>query len=210
MAITYPLPLPTIKGIAKVTFRARTIVAVTQSPFSGVQQVQKHGGQWWEAEITLPPMVRANAEEWNAFLTKLNGAEGTFLMGDPSAATPRGSASSAPGTPLVNGSSQTGNTLNIDGAPNDSTGYLKMGDYIQLGSSAGAYLFKILENVDSSSTGAVALTVWPELNTRNQPSDNDAVIITNAKGRFRLVNNEVAWSAKPLIYNITFPVRSVI
>ena len=83
MAITYPLTMPSATQISRVTMRPRTKVAMTMSEFTGKQQVQKHQGQWWEAEVSLPPMLRDDAEDWLAFLTKLNGMEGTFLFGDP-------------------------------------------------------------------------------------------------------------------------------
>ena len=102
------------------------------------------------------------------------------LLGDPIGATPRGSASSAPGTPVVNGASQTGDTLSIDGLPASATGYLKAGDYIQLGSGTGAQLYKVLDDVDSNASGEADLTIWPDL--RSSPADDATVVVSNAKG----------------------------
>ena len=210
MAITYPINIPASPKPSRITIRARTSVAVTRSPFTGEEQVQKHQGQWWEAEITLPPMLKASANKWTSFLTKLRGMEGTFLMGDPDAVDPVGTASSAPGTPVVNGSSQTGDTLNIDGLPSNTTGYLVAGDYIQLSTGTSARLYKILDNVDSSSTGAAAVTLFPNITDNNKPSDNAPIIVSSAKGLFRLTVNEMEWNIQPLQYNITFPCKSVV
>jgi len=118
MAITYPLALPTHTGIQSVNLRANDIVGMNMSPFSASQQVYKYTGQFWEADISLPPMKRADAEYWITFLMKLNGAYGTFLLGDPSANTARGVAT---GSPLVNGASQTGYELITDGWTPDTT-----------------------------------------------------------------------------------------
>ena len=93
MAITYPLALPAHTGIRSVSFRARNAVAYSMSPFTFAGQAHQYAGQMWEADITLPPLRdRADAEQWNAFLVSLNGQAGTFLLGDPNGATPRGTA----------------------------------------------------------------------------------------------------------------------
>ncbi len=203
MAITYPLSLPTITGLANIVITARNSVAVATSPFTLTTQVMQHQGSRWEASVTLPPMKRASAEEWIAFLISLNGAYGTFLLGDPLGATARGTASSAPGTPLVNGTSQTGSTLNIDGAPNSATGYLKAGDYIQLGSGSGSQLYKVLVDANSNGSGQVSLDIWPSL--RSSPSDNATVTVSGAKGLFRLSSSDASFSIdNASVYGINF------
>jgi len=191
MAITYPLSTPTT-GIAQINLIARNSVALTQSPFTFAQQAQKNAGQRWEADIVLPPMKRADAEGWVTFLTKLYGPYGTFLLGDPIGASARGSASSTPGTPVVNGASQTGDTLSIDGLPASATGYLKAGDYIQLGSGATSQLYKVLDDVDSNASGEADVTVWPDL--RSSPADDATVVVDNAKGLFRLSTSASNWT----------------
>ena len=148
-------------------------------------------------------MQRADAEQWAAFLLRLRGAYGTFLLGDPNGSTPRGSASATPGTPLVNGASQTGDELDIDGLPVSATGYLKAGDYIQLGSGSTATLHKVLEDVNSDGSGEATLNLWPKV--RTAPSDDATVTVSNAKGNFRLASNETTWDIdQASIYGITF------
>lgn len=203
MAESYPLALPTHTGIARVRLLARDVVGVSTSPFNFKQQVYRHQGQRWEADISLPPMQRADAEQWAAFLLRLRGTYGTFLLGDPLNATPRGSASATPGTPVVNGASQTGDELNIDGLPLSATGYLKAGDYIQLGSGDTASLHKVLEDVNSDGSGEATLNLWPKV--RTAPSDNATVVVSGAKGVFRLSSNETSWDIdQASIYGITF------
>ena len=203
MAITYPLSLPTVSGIRSIVLRTKNSVGISQSPFTFKQQVVSYGGQYWEADIELPVMSRDEAEEWVSFLVQLKGFEGTFLLGDPSGATPRGSASSAPGTPVVNGGSQTGGSLSIDGLPASATGYLKAGDYIQLGSGLGATLHKVLQDVDSNASGEATLDLYPSV--RSAPDDGVTVIVSNTKGVFRLSSNETQWSINEIIhFGITF------
>jgi len=203
MAITYPLTLPTITGVQSVNFIARNSVGTTASPFTYEQQVFKNVGQRFEADITLPPMSRVDAEVWNTFFIKLYGQFGTFLLGDPNSATPRGTASSSAGTPVVNGASQTGDTLNIDGVPTSQTGYLKAGDYIQLGTTSNARIYKVLDDADSNGSGEVALTIYPDL--RSSPSDGATVVVSSAVGLFRLTTPTHNWSiSTDGIYSMTF------
>jgi len=113
-------------------------------------------------------------------------------LGDPNNATPQGSASTTPGTPVVLGASQTGDSLNIDGLPTSTTGYLLPGDYIQLGTGATATLYKVLTQVDSNSSGEATLDIWP--NIRTAPADNATVVVSNTVGNFRLAGGATEWS----------------
>lgn len=132
------------------------------------------------AEVTLPVMERADAEEWISFLLKLNGQQGTFLLGDSAAKTARGIAT---GTPLVNGASQTGQSLVTDGWTAGVTGILKAGDYIQLGQR----LYKVLNDANSDGSGNATLDIWPRL--RESPANNSSIIVSDCLGLFRLSGN---------------------
>lgn len=209
MAITYPLSIPTTIGIENIELRAVNAVATSQSPFTYKQQIVQHTGQKWEASITIPPVKRDLAEEWVAFLLSLKGPTGTFLLGDPLGATPRGTAATNAGTPVVNGADQTGNTLVVDGLPLSTTGYLLAGDYIQLGSGSTATLHKVLTQVDSDGTGEATLDIWPNIVTA--PADNATVTVSNAKGRFRLKETTQSWQINNInSYGISFEATQVL
>lgn len=192
MALTYPLSLPAVSGRRQITIRQRTVVAVSESPFTLQRQVQVHQGQRWEASVQMPPMTRAQAEEWIAWGLALNGPEGTFLMGDPLGAVARGSAGVTPGTPLVFGAGQTGNALNFDGAPAAQSAYLLPGDWIQIGTGAGARLHKVLGDTAAAGLGPTTtngsgqgtVLIWPRL--RSSPADNAPITVAAAKGVFAL------------------------
>ena len=157
----------------------------------------------------MPPMKRADAEVWISFLLSLKGQRGTFLMGDPNCATPRGSASSTAGTPVVNGADQTGDSLAIDGLPVSENGYLLAGDYIQLGGGSSATLHKVLTNVDSNASGEATLDIWPSI--RTAPADDSTVVVASAVGNFRLSTNQSDWSINNAsFYGITFPAIEVV
>jgi hypothetical protein len=194
--------MPTHTGIRNVELRATNAVAYSRSPFTFSGQAHAYAGKAWQADITLPPMKRTNAEQWIAFLLSLKGQLGTFYLGDPRACTPLGSARDAD-TILVNGALSSGDTINIDSAPASRTDYLKAGDYMQIGAGTSRQLFKVLTDVDTNGSGQATVDVWP--NVRTTIANNSAVTVQSAKGIFRLITNEQAFSINEAsIYGITF------
>lgn len=177
MAFTFPLSIPSVTSAARIELYANTAVGISTSPFTYSSQRQTYSGQYWELAVTLPNMARANAEEWIAFLLKLNGPQGNFLMGDPLGYTPRGIAT---GTPRVNGANQTGQELITDGWTSSQTGILKAGDYLQI----GYRLYKNLQDVNSDGSGNATLDIWPAL--RESPADDATIVTASTKGLFRL------------------------
>ena len=194
MAISYPLSLPTNVGMASIELRAKNTVAVSMSPFTYKQQTHSYDGQMWEADVTLPPMNRDDAESWVSFLMSLKGRAGTFLLYDPSAKSARGTATSA----TVTGSAGD-DSLSVV-----MTGTLKAGDYIQIGSASDATLHKVLVDQDGDGT----LEVWPKL---RKDRTSVAVDLTSASGVFRLASNETAWSVdNASFFGISFGATEVV
>ncbi len=188
MAISYPLSTPTSIGIEKVELRAVNAVLTSQSPFTYKQQVIAHTGQRWEASVSIPPVRRDKAAEWKAMLVALKGQTGTFLLGDPDYATPRGTVSSC----SVSGS-EGDETVTVS-----MSGSLLAGDYIQLGSGSSSKLHQVL--VDQTGDGS--LEIWPSL--RDDYSSSTAVF-TNPRGVFRLKSNISSWSIdNASFYGISF------
>mgnify|MGYP003647377633 CR=1 FL=1 len=204
---TYPITLPTETSTqpTNTTFRIRRVVGQSASPFTGEQQTFRHQGEWWEAEVTLPPMKHAYAREWVAKLVSMRGVYGQMLLGDWDGRTARGTASSSAGTPLVNGASQTGNSLIIDGATASQTGYLKAGDYIQLGTGISSRLHMVVADANTDGSGNATLDIEPAL--RTSPTDNLNISVSNTKGVFRLTDNATEWDSNAVaLYGITFAV----
>lgn len=200
MAISYPLNFPDNLGISSFRLNLRVAVTRSESPFSFVDQVVRWSGQVWEMEIGLPNMFRDDAEEFNAFLLKLCGSYGTFLMGDPNGVNPRGSWA---GTPVVDGIDQMGHSLNIKGLTPSTANIGRVGDYIQLGTGGNSRLHKLLEDVDSDADGKATLTLSPSL--RYPPPDEQAIIFQNARGLFRLSENVNGFSINDnSIYGVSF------
>jgi len=191
MAITYPLNLLTHTGIASIEFRAINAIAYSRSPFTFAGQAHEYAGKAWQADITLPPMRRETAEQWIAWLISLKGQLGTFYLGDPNAALPMGSARDSD-TILVDGSVSSGNTINIDSAPAGQSGYLKAGDYMEIGTGTNKQLFKVLADVTTDGTGSATVDVWPDV--RTSIADNSTVTVESAQGVFRLASNDQSFS----------------
>lgn len=192
MSISYPLALPTVtRGFQRASFRMRSMTGMTRSPFTGEQQTYVHPAQWWEAAVEYAPLKqRADAEAVVAFLLALNGMEGSFLMGDPLYTTVRGTWQG--GSPLVNGASQTGNSLAVDGLSAGAT--VKGGDWFQLSSGASARLHRVRKDATANGFGQVTLDIWPRL--RESPADNAALTIASPKGRWMLMSNDQEYTVE--------------
>lgn len=209
MAINYPLSLPMSNAIRTIEMRAINAVAYSRSPFTFAGQAHAYSGQMWQADVSLKSMKRSDAEQWVAWLISLRGQYGTFLLGDPVGCTPRGLAATLAGTPIVNGADQTGGTLNISGASRNKTGWLKAGDYIQIGTGLNSRLHKILTDTDTDSNGNCTVDLWPHI--RTAPSNQASIITSDTKGLFRLASNETSWSVNEIaVYGITFGAVEVI
>ena len=196
---SYPLTLPTVTGVTTQNWGMERVVAVTESPFTNQEQVYEHEGAQWKATFTLPPMKKESAAIWLAFLMSLRGRRGTFKIGDQDRKTIQGVAT---GTILVNGASQTGNAINLDGFANSTNNVFKAGDYIQINS----YLYMISADVNSNSSGEATVYVEPSLRSGIEViNDNTTVIYTNTTTVMRLDSNELNWDTNNVsVYGISF------
>lgn len=196
-AISFPLAMPTNKSPRRIQIRAASVNVVTQSPFNYFTQVQSSNADMLFAEVELPPMVRDDAEEWLAFLLTLQGQLGTFLLGDPLGASPRGVAT---GTPQVRDAGQSGRKLATKGWTPNTTGILKAGDWVGLGQRG----YKLLRDADSNASGEAILDIFPRI--REIPNVNDTITTENVKTLMRLAGSTYdVWSAdETRAYAISF------
>ena len=196
MTTSYPVSLPTASGLAAITLTARDAVAYNASPFTYSGQAQSFGGQRWEASVTLPPLKRNDAMSWVTFLQRLRGQFGTFTMGDPLGATPRGAVG---GSPVLAADGETGEAITISGASASVTDWLLAGDYVQIGTT----LHQVVDDVDTDGSGEATLLLWPFV--RTETVSGSSVITSNTVGRWRLASNERSWSVDSAsIYGISF------
>lgn len=192
MALTFPLSIPDYEDIQKMRIRNMNAVARTISPYTLSQQVQEHAGDVFIFSFRLRPMRKSRAGAWIAWLKALRGGANTCLIGDPHRRDPEGTAKDYPGSPLVNGASQTGGTLVIDGAPVSQTGWLLEGDWIQLGTGSDSRIYMVVEDVTTTSGGAASISISPEL--RSSPADNAVVYTADTVCICRLTDSNPEWT----------------
>lgn len=187
------LEFPTSAIPASVVMTLSSVVGRSESPFTFEGQSFKWPGERWMANIQMPVIADEDiADEWIAFALKLQGTFGTFLLGDPSRPTMRGIGG---GSPVVDGSANTGNTMDIIGAPTLTANWMKRGDYFQMNTGASSRLHKLTSHASTDSAGRATLEFTPAL--RYTPADGETITITNPRGVFRLAENDVSWSREP-------------
>ncbi len=181
----YPLTTPSDPAPQSTDLDQINIVAVSRSIFTMQEFVQASTGDAWGVIASYPPMTRAQAALWRAFLAELKGRRGTFHFGDAFAETPLGTVT---GTPVVNGADQTGNSLIIDGLGAGSD-FLSPGDFFQMGSGLTRRMYQLIgDQVTADGGGEATLFFWPELRDPSPP-DNDVIITSTPQCLFRMTEN---------------------
>lgn len=210
MTITYPLALPATPSFSGVTVRKMPVVGMSVSPYTGAQQTVVYTGQWWEMDLILPTMPDDQMASWEAFLGKLNGQEGTFLIGDPSRKAARGICATTPGVPLVDGAVVArSQSLPIKGGPALVQDWIKEGDYMQIGTGSAARLYQALADADTNSSGETELDVWPRI--RTALAGNEVITFNAPKGVFRMASNVNEITKRVGIFgNLSFSVREAL
>ncbi|WP_152051831.1 hypothetical protein [Tautonia marina] len=178
-----PIDMPTLPGFNGSRFGLETNTQRFESPFTRSVQRVALGGSRWIATYSLPPMKRERAAEWQAFFLNLEGGANTFNAFDPDARRPRGVAT---GSPLVKGGSQTGSTLNIDGATANILAWLRPGDYF----SVNGELKMVTAPANTDSSGEATISFKPAL--RNSPPDNTPIILDKPTCTMALVDDQQA------------------
>ena len=84
------LTMPTSPNFVRSNFTLVRTVGITVSPFTGKTKTQEYDGVYWTAEVSLPPMRRSQAVEWQSFLLELNATVNHFKFADPDALTNTG------------------------------------------------------------------------------------------------------------------------
>jgi hypothetical protein len=163
------------------------------SPISQITQTAEMAGARWTARLTFKNKSASDHRAWLAFGAQLRGASGRCYL-SPAFAYPRVGAGG--GSPVVNGGSQTGNTLVIKNAAHSITGWLKAGDFFSFASGTGYELKICTSDASTDGSGAVTLTFEPPI--RVSPSDSAAIEITSPQAVMRLADDsQVSWTISP-------------
>ncbi len=179
---------------SSIEFDPQEHVEQSTSIFTGQSQTYDLMNSLWTGTISFPPMNRVDADQWQAFILNLRGMMNCFLLGDPTAAIPKGAAAVNPGLPVVAGAGQTGYSLNTRGWTPGVNNLLLSGDYIQVGTMGTATagypprLYRLTAPCSSSATGTATLNIWPNL--RDLPPDGVSIISSSCVGIMRLAANQ--------------------
>ena len=285
------ITMPTTPNFSKSSFRLVRTIGQTVSPFTGQTKTQEFDAVYWTADVSLPPMKREVARNWQSFLLEVKGSTNHFKFADPDALTNTGTYSTnyLEGDKRVNNTSVTlsfsgstitagastfasaraGDFIHVTGATNDAnngthkittktsatvvvvdstlttesntasckvrqnvkgatglsllassnaaSGTIKKGDYLGVLSSASEsgtpaqYLMVTEDATATSDSGKDFYAVKTEPKLRSDLADGNYVIFNNPKGLFRLIDNEVEWSAdRASTYGISFSCIEVI
>lgn len=193
-APTFPTDI--VRSVERNLAVAATAVS---SPFTGTQQVQDWGGEWWEYQIEVAVRQGASGRSLSAFLAQMRGPTTRFLFDEPSIRQ-----NGSYGTPLVNGGSQTGNTLVTDGWSSEG---LLAGDFFSLGSDTGTRLYQLTADV-TPAAGAATLQFVPAL--RSSPADNDPLEVVSPRVLLRLTSPIPTRVDPGDLYRFSFSAREAI
>jgi hypothetical protein len=154
--ITMPSsPLP-----AGIEWSNNYVSSATTSPFSQQQQVYDWQAGMLEGSVSWAPLMRSEISPLLAFIAALHGVSNVFQMGDPLGKSPLGTPS---GTPLVNGSGQSGFSLATKGWTAGAPNVLLAGDWIQI----GYRLYQATASVTADGSGNATIPIWPQLRSDN-------------------------------------------
>jgi len=160
------LPLTLVQSLER---RLVSATAVSASPFTGTEEVQDWGGEWWDYAIEMARTTGRDGRRLSAFLAALGGPRGRFLFRDPTIRQPGSTLA-----PYVSGGFQTGNQLVTAGWPPFATPLLA-GDFFSLGTGAQTRLHQLTADVGTDEAGMATLAIVPRL--RTAPPDGTSLEI---------------------------------
>jgi len=196
------IPELPINLVSRLERRLATAVTATTSPFTGTQEVQDWGGEWWEYQVTLALLKPVDGRRLSAFFAALGGSRGRFLFHDPSIEPP-----GQTGEGVVAANNQTGNALLTMGWLSERP-LLMAGDFFSLGQDAASRLYQVTEDVSSDATGEATLRFVPRL--RSSPSAGTELNVGRPKAVLRLNEPVPAQISRAGKYQITFSAREAL
>lgn len=135
--------MPNTPNFVRSNFILRRAIGSVASPYTGKVRTQEYDGVYWEATVTLPPMRRDVAKNWQSFLLELNGPVNHFKFADPDALTNQGTydANDLKAKNRINQGSielDFSSTTQTITAPSDTTPFANalVGDFIVVTGSA--------------------------------------------------------------------------
>lgn len=166
-------------------------------PLGGPVQRASRLGSRFVVDVTYPIMTKA---QFDPLLAALMNAEAQGLP--VVLELPQDTAPSGLGSPLVNGASQTGTTLNADAFTNSVA--IPVGAFFSFTAGGRNNLHMIRAAVSANGSGVAALPIAPML--RASPADNAALNFATPKVE-GFVEGEIKWSVDTAKrYSLSFSV----
>jgi hypothetical protein len=82
--------MPNTPNFVRSNFKLVRTIGTVASPYTGKIRTQEYDGVFWEAVVSLPPMRRDVAKNWQSFLLECNGMVNQFKFADPDALVNQG------------------------------------------------------------------------------------------------------------------------
>ena len=161
------------------------ILANTQdhtSPLTASSQTIELPAPRWTCDLSYFRRPVEQAAPLQAFLSQLKGTAGRFNLWNFQRPSPRGTAA---GTPRVNGASQVGQSLILDGFTALTT--FKVGDFFAVNSE----IKMVSADVAANGSGQMTVTFSPPL--RASPADNALITLVKPTAIFKLRENSNYW-----------------
>lgn len=189
--------LPTSPSPSSITPRLITTRGELRSAFGGSMQRISRTGSRWAFDVVMPPMTAATALEWVNILEEAD----TCILRLPEPGITIGS----PGTPLVNGATQTGTSLITDAWT--ASYAIPKGKFVGVSVSGLQYLYQTTTAVTASGAGAATLVLRPML--RASPADNAALIVNPAtvEGFVTVADGALGISVNRLVEGFSFTIE---
>jgi hypothetical protein len=180
MAITLPATPGPRNITARLVSRRRDLEPTFNGPTSRVRRI----GSRWSIDFDLPPMTYSDAMVWVAALTSAEADTVILAVPQP------GFSVGSPGSPLVNGASQLGSTIDLDGF---STSYAaKVGQWFNVTVSSRLYLYQVATAKTASADVMNDLVINPMI--RASPANNSAADFATPKIEGFLSGDQTAWT----------------
>lgn len=163
------LVLPTTPAPSSMTPRPISSRNEQRPSSSGPVNRYMQPGTRWAWDIELPPRTYVQSLQWDDLLSEAD----TVIMKIYQPGLDVGS----PGSPLINGSAQTGRTLNLKGL---TPGYVfRKGQWISFPVAGQIYAYKVRTETVVGGGGTVALPLLTML--RSPPANNAVVDVAEPK-----------------------------
>jgi hypothetical protein len=178
------LPATALAACGQIAFEMRrSQEALTLT--TGVTQITSWPDRRWFARLSVNPKFDSQLLAWSLALDQLSDLSNHFALGPPHYRAP--STGYAGSNPLVNGGSQLGLSLAVDGLPN-STAILLAGDFISFDttsplSNTNRQLIKVASNVTSNGSGEATISLVTPI--REAPANNATVNVATPTAFFR-------------------------